>query len=294
MNCDHVFRVPHLPQPGETLTARSVSRVSGGKGANQAVAAARLGADVTLVAAVGDDDDGRFVIREVTAAGVQGDAIATHDDAQTGAAYINVADDGENHIVLAPGANATLDATAVERHRDKLRQADVILLQLETTTAAVEATLAAIPPRGERTPRVILDPAPASDLPDAVLRQVDVISPNQTEAAVFVGDGSPEEQARRLADRTGAAVFLKLGEAGTLGLIDGRTVRQTPPEVEVVDTTAAGDAFTAALAIGLHQLDDPQQAARLACAAGAAAVTTDGAQPSLPTRDAVDTLLNRF
>ena len=294
MNCDHVFRVPHLPRPGETLTASDVARVSGGKGANQAVAAARLGAEVTLVAAVGDDDDGRFLRSEVTAAGVQSDAIATHPGVATGAAYINVAADGENHIVLAPGANATLDAAAIDRHRETLQRADIVLLQLETTLAAVEATLAAVGPRGTRLAQVILDPAPAAELLDAVLRQVDVISPNQTEAAVFVGDGSPEQQARRLADQTGAAVFLKLGPDGTLGLIDGRMIRQVSPEVTVVDTTAAGDAFTAALAIGLSEFDDPQQAARLACAAGAATVTAAGAQPSLPTRDTVDTLLTQF
>ena len=288
LNCDVVFRVPHHPQPGETLTAASVARVSGGKGANQAVAAARLGADVTLIGTVGDDDDGRFLRGEVLAAGV-GDGIATRGDAATGAAYINVSDAGENTIVLAPGANATLGPNDLSSYADTLQRADVLLIQLETTLDAITAAIDAV---GERT-CVILDPAPAVALPDELLRRVDVISPNQTEAAVYVDGRTAAEQAAKLVAHYGGTAVMKLGADGALARTAGAAavVEQAAFPVDVVDTTAAGDAFTAALGVALAERRSLPEALAFACAAGSLATTAAGAQPSLPSREQVEALL---
>jgi ribokinase len=264
VNVDLVARCERLPRPGETVTGATLERVMGGKGANQAVAAARLGAEVRLVAAVGDDPDGREAVDALAAAGVDTSGVAT-SDARTGVALITVAEDGENQIVVAPGANATLSASAVD-----VAGADAVLCQLEVPLEAVQA--AAERARG----LVCLNAAPARALPPPLLGRVDLLVVNRHEAELV--DASA---VRRTA--------LTLGERGAVLLDRGREVaRARPPHVEAVVGTAAGDAFTAALVVSLLEGREDEAALRRACAAGALAASRFGAQPSLPTAAEVD------
>ena len=291
LNRDVVLQVPHLPLPGETLAAGSVEEISGGKGANQAVAAARLQHDVHLIGCVGDDAAGRWLREEVVAADVR-DQLATSSE-PTGTAYICVAagdsSGGENHIVLHAGANAALTPEHIAAHESLISQADGLLVQLEVPLPTVREALAIA--RRHRV-RTILDPAPAVPLDDELLGLVDIVSPNQSEAAVLVGDVAPSEQIDRLQSRHGCAVVLKRGHEGAVWSQPGHgPLEQAALPVDVVDTTAAGDAFTAALAVALAEGRSPSEALRWACATGSLAVTKAGAQPSLPTRDAVEAAL---
>jgi ribokinase len=298
VNIDLVFRVPRLPRPGETLAGDGMATVPGGKGANQAVAAARLGARVSLVGRVGDDAFGPRLRAGLDAEGVAVDHVRTAPDCPSGVALIGVEPSGENAIVIVAGANGRLTPEDVRDADEVIRSADVLLLQLEVPLETVVAAVAAARRHGVR---IILDPAPAptGPLPEA-LRAVDVLSPNQTEAEALTRIVVPDpEAARRAAEalrRDGAAsVVIKLGAAGAL-VSEG----SGPPEwvptarVEAVDTTAAGDAFTAALAVELAGGVPLREAARLGCAAGTLAVTRHGAQPAMPTRGEVEAFLPRI
>ncbi len=261
VNLDLVARVERLPRPGETLPARGVSRHPGGKGANQALAAARLGAAVSLVGAVGDDpfaDEALALLRD---GGVDLTGVVTVGDRPTGTALIQVDDDGETTIVVDAGANAAVTVT-------EGLAADLVMTVLEVPDAAVAAAVA-VPAF------TVLNAAPAHALPAEVLRTVDLLSVNAEEHAVL----------GRTADLDAlAAVVVTRGAAGASLVRHGREVaRAAPPAVDVVDGTGAGDAFTAALALALVGGLDDSAALQRACAVGALTATRAGAQPALPT-----------
>jgi ribokinase len=261
VNLDLVARVPRLPTPGETLAAGDLRRVPGGKGANQALAARRLGADVTLVAAVGDDAAGDEALALLQQDGVRLDGLRREPGHPTGHALITVDDSGETTIVVAAGANAALQVSP-----DDVRGADAVLTVLEIPDSAVAAAVQ------HATGLVVLNAAPARALPSELLRRIDIVVVNTAEYAAIEG----LDAAR--------AVAVTAGAKGAVLRRGGREVAGAqPPPVDVVDGTAAGDAFTAALTVALLDGASDADALRRACAAGALAATKAGAQPSLPT-----------
>ncbi len=289
LNMDLVIRALRHPQPGETLTGSAFLTIPGGKGANQAVAAARLGADVTMIGKVGPDAFGDALRANLAAAGVDVEHVTRSSEA-TGVALITVSAAGENTIVLAPGANGTVTPEDVQACADIIGQADALLLQLEVPLPAVQAAAAIAAARGVP---VILNPAPAQPLPPVLLRHVTYLIPNEHEAALLAG--GPADDAETLARRVQAlgprAVVVTLGAAGAL-VLDGDTAARVPSyPVTVVDSTAAGDAFVAAFGVALSEGQSPVAAAAWGCAAGALACTVLGAQPSLPRRAAVAQLV---
>lgn len=291
-NTDLVVRAPSLPSPGETVVGGDFLRAAGGKGANQAVAAARLGARVGFVGRLGDDDFGRAARAGLAAEGLDVRDLGTDPERPSGVALIVVDDRAENQIAVAPGANAALTAAHVDAAEDAIRQADVLLLQLEVPLPAV-ARAAALA-RRHGVP-VVLNPAPAAPLDDKLLAHVDVLTPNQHEARQLAGlpaDASdPEQAAARLRARGLPAVVITLGVEGCL-IVDASGARRIDGmAVEAVDTTGAGDAFNGALATALAEGRTLDDAARWATAAAALAVTRIGAQPALATRVEVETLL---
>ncbi len=299
LNVDWVIGVAHLPRPGETLTGHGLQQLPGGKGANQAVAAARLGASTAIVGRVGNDSQGDVLRSSLRLNGVDDRAVIS-DPTQTGLATIAVATEGphqgENQIIVVPGANGQVDGRDVERLRPLLPGATVLLLQLEVP---IEAVIAAAEAAKSARVTVILDPAPAlNQLPDRLYKSVDILTPNQTEAAALVGfeivdRALAKRAAQLLADRGIGLVLITLGAEGLVGWDSGRQVwidRSALP-VTAIDTTAAGDAFNGGLAAGLAAGLDLELAIDWAMAAGALAVTKAGAQPSLPSRSE---LIERF
>jgi ribokinase len=249
LNLDLVARVPRLPRDGETLLANGYDRALGGKGANQAVSAARYGVAVAKVGCVGDDADGGRLTGALAAEGIDISGVQVRTDAPTGVAHIAVDADGANSIVVAPGANGLLGPDDVRRELGRLPPADVVLIQLEIPLDAVIAAAAAT------GARIVLNPAPARSLPPELLEQVDVLVPNLPELAMLTGGGAPTtieqvaERGRSLAD--GRAVVVTLGERGALILETQGPTHVPAPRVNAIDTTGAGDAFCGSLAAQL-------------------------------------------
>jgi ribokinase len=292
-NIDLVTRVPRCPKPGESLIGAAFSTVPGGKGANQAVAAARLGAETHFAGCVGNDAFGEMQRQTLAADGVDLTHLRTHPDEPTGTAVILVADDGQNAIVVTPSANYGFEPGDVAGLEPLFGELDAVLLQLEIPLETVEATLDLARRTGVLS---ILDAGPAQQVPDSIIRKADVISPNETETEAMTGMavGNVDEAkaaAHRLRGMGAKEVVLKLGKEGSYYLGD-KEYYAAPFEVEVVDTVAAGDAFTAALALKWRQFS-PSDAMRFANAAGALATTVAGAQPSMPTRRAVEEFSTR-
>jgi ribokinase len=287
------MRVPRMPGAGETLSGGEFASGPGGKGSNQAIGMARLGASVSLLTAVGDDAFGASAFELWKAEGVDAAAVATVAAASTMVGVIVVEPSGENRIVIASGALDHLGAEDVARFDTAIAGADLLVVSMEIPESAVVAALLAGRRHGVRT---LLNPAPARPLPESVWPLIDVLTPNRGEAGVLLGvdktdDRSEESLALALADRTGGAVVLTCGgdgavvvEAGT-GVGTGVATRIEPvPVASVVDTTGAGDAFTAALAVALAEGATMNAAARFAARAGAHAVTIAEVVPSLPHR----------
>jgi ribokinase len=294
-NVDYAVSVARLPGPGETVSEGALLVNHGGKGANQAVAARRLGADVRLIGCVGDDAAGRGVRDALAAEGIGIDGLAVAPTAATGTALIVVDAEGRNQIAVAPGANRTLTEGHVTARAADLAWADVLVCCLESPVPAVVAALRAARDRGVRT---ILNPAPVPPAGFDAWSLVDVATPNTTEAARLSGvpvtdAATAQAAAAQLRARGAREVLVTLGEEGVLAaMTDG--VRRFPAfPVTAVDTTAAGDAFNGALAVALAEEQAPAAAIRFACAAAALTCTRAGAQPSLPTRDDVERLLAR-
>lgn len=284
-NLDVVARVPRIPGPGETLLATSVSRGGGGKGANQAVAAARAGGAPTwFVGQVGDDADGALLRRSLADAGVALDALGTSTE-PTGTALISVSDDGENAIVVVGGANAAFTALA-DAQRERVEAADVVLAQLEIPVATVLAAARARRPGA----RFVLNAAPSQPLPDELMSEVDVLVVNEHELA-DLSDGAPLPEAVAGMSARVPALVVTLGARGSLASEHGVTTEVAAVPVDPVDTTGAGDTFCGVLAARLAAGDDLAEAAKWGSAAAALAVQRPGAQEAVPSADEVAAVL---
>ncbi len=287
-NMDLVTEVARMPRPGETVPGKALSHHPGGKGANQAVAAARLGGSVSFFGKVGADAYGGLLLDALRGDGVDVSGVERTPLLPTGTASIWVDDAGENAIACVPGANGAVDRAQVERVLPRLATADILLLQLEIPLDAVAYLLERLP---AGRPLVLLDPAPARDLSDLDLARVDILTPNEAELRSLTGAQDLAGAAQDLLAAGVRCVVCKAGRRGAF-VFGPTTLHVAAFPVDVVDTTAAGDAFNAALAVALG--DRPlAEAVRFACAAGALAATKRGAQPSLPRREDVDDILQR-
>ena len=296
-NMDLVFALDRLPREGETLAGGDLALFPGGKGANQAFAAARLGGDVVLIAAIGADAFGEALVSGLKGAGMDTTRVWTSAK-PTGCACIYVMPGGANSIVVSPGANAELDAGSALSRLHDLTENDFLLAQLETPPETVEAAFSHAARIGAMT---ILDPAPGRVLPRTLMANVGLITPNQTEAGVLLGDpdlrietfADAERAASRLVAMGVRAAVLKLGAAGSLYLGTGVDTPLGVPAfaVDAVDTTAAGDVFNGALAVALAGGRSVGEAMRFANAAAAVSVTRRGAQNSAPCRADVEHIL---
>lgn len=289
INMDLVASTPRIPGAGETLTGHGFTTTPGGKGANQAVAAARLGYPVRMIGAVGDDVFGQALIDNLAASGVNTEGVSRLSG-PSGVAPIFVAENGQNAIVVIPGANGKVDPALVDRHAEIIRSAGMVLCQLELPMETINHTVDLC---AQFDVPAMLDPAPAAPLSDAIWNRIAWFTPNETEAAFYLKDDSePEAVARELLARGLKGVVLKRGAEGAYVAVAGgekRRVRYFP--LDAIDTVAAGDCFNGAFAVALLEGKDPFAAARFACAAAAISVTRRGAQASMPSRVDVDAFL---
>lgn len=289
LNMDLVVQTPRLPQPGETILGGPFATIPGGKGANQAVAAARLGAPVIMIGRTGDDRFGEELRQRLAADRIEINHIAVTPEAATGIALIAVDATGQNSIIVAPGANALLQPEDIQATEVLFRTAAVLLVQLETPLATVTEALRLA--RRYRVP-TLLNPAPAQPLGREILGMVDYLLPNEHEVCLLRGgEDRPAEAARQLRVQGVGSVIVTLGSAGALVVDEAGTTAIAPFRVKAVDTTAAGDAFAGAFAVALHEGLSPREAAIWGSAAGAITVTRAGAQPALPKRAEVEALI---
>jgi ribokinase len=290
-NMDMVVHAHRLPLPGETVLGGDLIMAAGGKGANQAVAAARLGARVTFIARIGRDMFGKQALENFQREGLDPRYIIEDPDAPSGVALITVGPAGQNIITVAPGANNRLLPEDITRAAEVFAPARVVILQLETP---IETVLQAARQAKATGAFVILNPAPAPTipLPAELYQLIDLITPNETEAHILTGESSPESAARVLLDRKVASVIITLGKDGALLANGSQPLERIPGfSVKAVDTVAAGDCFNGALACALAEGQSLPQAIRFSHAAAAVSVTKPGAQPSLPTRNEVEAFL---
>jgi ribokinase len=293
-NTDMIIKLARIPKPGETILGGEFVTAAGGKGANQAVGAARAGGKVTFVARVGRDMFGEQAVAGFVQDGINVDYVVCDKGAPSGVALIFVAKDGENSIAVAGGANGRLSPADVRKAKAVFAKASVLVMQLETPLETVQAAAELAARAGVR---VILNPAPARPLPDTLLKRVSILTPNESEAELLTGikvdsEAAAGKAAEKLRARGVQTVILTLGARGAfVATAEGR---QLVPgfKVKAVDTTAAGDIFNGALAVALAEGRDLIQAVRLANAAAAISVTRMGAQPSAPTRKEIERLLH--
>ena len=296
INMDLVAKTPYLPRPGETLTGHSFSTVPGGKGANQAVAIARLNTPTVMIGRVGSDSFGQELLQSLRSAKIQIEDVLVDDAASSGVALVAVDDDGENTIIVIAGANGRVNDSDIERLSPRLTGANSLLLQLEIPIAAVKAAAQAAQKAGVR---VILDPAPArSDLPIDLYPLIDILTPNAIEAEQLVGFPieSPAlvaEAATVLQQRGVKTVVIKLGAKGGFCATPNEAFFFPAFRVTAIDTVAAGDAFNGGLAAALAEGLSLREAVTWGAAAGALAASQSGAQSSLPDRATLITFLGR-
>ncbi|WP_299012824.1 ribokinase [uncultured Photobacterium sp.] len=293
VNADHVLQVASFPRPGETLHGHSYCVIPGGKGANQAVAAARLGADVAFIACVGDDSFGYQMREEFSKEGMNTEAVLIEENTPTGIAMIQVAQTGENSICISAEANGCLSPARLEPHHHLITHADTLLMQLETPIETIEAAARVAQEAGTR---VVLNPAPAQALSDDLLQLVDMITPNETEAELLTGvkveDVTSAQNAADILHAKGIKqVMITLGSQGVWISNDGKGQQVPGFRVDAKDTTAAGDTFNGALLTGIQEGKQMDEAIRFAHAAAAISVTRMGAQTSIPHRREVERFL---
>lgn len=294
-NTDMIVQLPRIPRPGETLLGGEFSSAAGGKGANQAVAAARAGGKVTYVARVGRDVLGEQAVAGFRKEGINTDFVTADKTAPSGVALIFVAKDGENSIAVAGGANARLSPADVKKAAKAIRSASMLVAQLESPLETVAAAGSIASKAGVP---FILNPAPARELPDSLLQLVSILTPNETEAELLTGikvkdDTSAKKAAAKLLARGVNTVILTLGARGALIVNAEGSQIIAGFKVNAVDTTAAGDTFNGALAVALAEGKQLQDAVKFANAAAAISVTRLGAQPSAPTRKEIAKLLKQ-
>jgi len=292
-NTDMIIQMDHIPRPGETVIGGAFSTAAGGKGANQAVGAARAGGDVTLVARVGKDMFGDQAIEGFVKDNIHVDHVLRDPDRPSGVALIFVDSKGENSIAVASGANGKLSPADVHAASDAISAADAVVMQLETPLETIGEAAAIANNAGVK---VILDPAPAQPLDDEILSRVSILTPNESEVELLTGiaiesDADAGNAADVLSRKGIATVLITLGARGVF--VRGEGLNELVPgfEVEAVDTTAAGDLFNGALAVGLAEGKSLKEAVLFANAAGALSVTRLGAQPSAPTRTEIENFL---
>lgn len=288
-NTDLVISTSRMPEPGETLLGGRFMMAAGGKGANQAVAAQRLGGDVTFVACVGDDLFGKDSLEGYRKEGMNTDFVSVKSGIPSGVASIFVDVNAENVIVVAPGANSELGEAEIDGAADEIAAADFVLMQLETPMETVEY---AVNRAFEAGARVIFNPAPAAELPDGLLSKLWLITPNRTEAQVITGMPVTDEKeaaaaAGVLISKGVRNVVITLGSKGAYVHSEGFKGIIPADPVKAVDTTAAGDTFNGALCVALSEGRELQDACRFAAKASAISVTRMGAQPSIPYREEV-------
>jgi ribokinase len=293
LNMDLVIRSPRIPLPGETIIGGPYRNVPGGKGANQAVAAARLGAQVAMVGRVGSDAFGDQLLENLAADGIDHAFVLRDRKVATGVALIVVDDAGQNSIVVAAGANMRLSPGDIDSAEATIAAADALLLQLESPLEAVSRAAKIARAHGVT---IILNPAPARTIPPDLLALVDLLVPNESETALLAGmpvhtQDQAQAAAGALCSQGVGTVILTLGGRGAMLAHEGSTQIFPAFDVTPVDTTAAGDAFVAGLAVALAEGRDLVEAVRWGNAAGALATTKLGAQPSLPTRNLLEQML---
>ena len=290
INQDFVLKVERRPKPGETVTDAVLSTHNGGKGANQAAAAALLGASVVLLGRVGDDGFGGALVQALEEKGVDTALVEPAPDSSTGTAFITVTEDGENAITVAPGANRRLTPEDVDAARGAIGEAAVLVVQMEVPR---ECMARAVEVAGGAGTRAVLNLAPPFEVPRAVLGGLDPLVVNEHEAAFLLGEGVEGSEAALAAASDLLALgprsaVVTVGADGAVFAGEGDAGHVPAPEVEVVDTTGAGDAFVGALALRLARGDALREAVGYAVRAGAAAVTKEGAQGALPTPDVLE------
>ncbi|CDL84738.1 ribokinase [Xenorhabdus szentirmaii] len=294
INADHIMNIESFPQPGETVKGKQYQVAFGGKGANQAVAAGRCGADITFIACVGQDEIGERVCQQLVKDNINISSISAIEGETTGVALIFVNRQGENVIAINAGANGALTPDYFRCHEQSVKEANALLLQLETP---LETVLIAAETAKKHHTKVILNPAPAQKIPDQLLSLVDIITPNETEAECLTGiavndDAGAAEAAQTLHDKGIETVIITLGSRGVWLSEKGKGGKIVPGfKVRTVDTIAAGDTFNGALVTGLLEGKEILPAIRFAHAAAAIAVTRQGAQPAIPWRNEVDAFL---
>lgn len=292
-NLDHVFNVAHFPRPGETLRADNYQLVYGGKGANQAVAALKSGANVQFISAVGNDSAGIAMRQDFASLGMQVDTIQIHPDLPTGLAAIQVSAQGENSIVIVAGANESVNSEAISQYQQTIMQAEMVLMQLETPLEGI-CKAAEITHKVDK--KVILNPAPAKALPDDLLKNLWMITPNESEAALLTGIevktiADAKSAAEKLREKGVAEVIITLGSNGVYHQNAVSEKHYPAFQVTAKDTTAAGDTFNGALAAALLEGQSLDKAIRFAQAAAALSVQVAGAQPSIPSRKEIEIFL---
>ncbi|WIV88383.1 ribokinase [Proteus appendicitidis] len=294
VNADHILNVAHFPLPGETISGNQFQMVFGGKGANQAVAAGRCGANISFLACLGNDDIGKKAKAQLITDNIDTNSIELIDDVATGVALIFVNQQGENIIGIHAGANGRLDTSYVQRYGNIIKEADALLMQLESP---LDSVLKAAEIAKQENVQVILNPAPAQALPDELLSLVDIITPNETETEYLTGikvidDESAQQAADVLHHKGIKTVLITLGSRGVWVSEKNSKGCIVPAfKVKAVDTIAAGDTFNGALITALLEGQSMMPAIKFAHAAAAIAVTRAGAQPSVPWRHEVDTFL---
>jgi ribokinase len=295
INADHILNLETFPTPGETVTGNQYQVAFGGKGANQAVAAGRSGANIAFIACTGDDDTGERVRKQLASDNIDVSPVSVVEGESTGVALIFVNAEGENVIGIHAGANAALTTERVEAQRAIISGADALLMQLESP---VESVLAAAKIAHENHTTVVLNPAPARVLSDELLALVDIITPNETEAEKLTGirvenDDDAARAAGALHDKGIGTVIITLGSRGVWVSANGEGRRVPGFKVKAIDTIAAGDTFNGALVTALLEGRAMDEAIRFAHAAAAIAVTRKGAQPSVPWRKEIDEFLSQ-
>ncbi|HBU8851955.1 ribokinase [Citrobacter sedlakii] len=295
INADHILNLETFPAPGETVTGNHYQVAFGGKGANQAVAAGRSGANIAFIACTGDDDIGSSIRQQLASDNINVDPVSVIDGEPTGVALIFVNGEGENVIGIHAGANAALLPARVEAQRERIAEASALLMQLESP---IDSVLAAANIAHENHTTVVLNPAPARVLSDELLALVDIITPNETEAEKLTGirvenDEDAAKAARVLHKKGIDTVLITLGSRGVWASVKGEGQRVPGFKVEAVDTIAAGDTFNGALIAALLEDKALSDAIRFAHAAAAIAVTRKGAQPSVPWREEIEAFLGQ-